>query len=96
MVSAAGKLRKRSCGIGPGSDRSPIGANLAARTTAAASCAEGTCGAMIPSAPASSVRAITSGDRLGTRTIGVTPTACAAMQIWPVASSEKLLCSMST
>ena len=32
----------------------------------------------------------------GTRTSGVMPAASAAMQIWPVVSSEKLECSIST
>src|ERR1035437_3714951 len=54
------------------------------------------CGAMMPSAPPSSTRAIYSGAIAGTRTNGAIPAASAVMQIWLVASSEKLLCSRST
>ena len=49
-----------------------------------------------PIAPPSSTRQIYSGEFAGTRTSGVMPICCAAMQIWHVSPMVSVLCSIST
>lgn len=68
----AGTGAYRSIGIVPVADLSPIGANLAYRTTFAASAALLTCGTMIACAPPSRALDIQSEVLAGTLTIGVT------------------------
>ena len=89
-------MRKCRCGSPPATERAPSGRNFAAWTTARASSAEPTWGAITPSAPPSSTRVMYSGVLAGTRTNGAMPAASAAMQIRLVVSIEALQCSMST
>lgn len=71
LAYLAGMGAYRSIGIVPVADRSPIGANLAYRTTFSASLALFTCGTMIACAPPSNARDIQSEVLAGTLTIGV-------------------------
>jgi hypothetical protein len=71
LAYLAGTGAYRSIGMVPVAERSPMGANLAYRTTFAASAAELTCGTMIAWAPPSRAREIQSEVLAGTRTMGV-------------------------
>ena len=95
QVSSAENERYCNCGNRPVLERSPCGGSFAARTTARASSAERTCGAMMPSAPASNTREMYSGVLAGTRTAGMMPASSAAKQICPVASMVSGECSRS-
>src|SRR5258706_589906 len=94
-ASVAGNVRYCRCASPGASPRSPSGGYFAAATTARASAAERTPGAITPSAPPSSTREMYSGVFAGTRTSAGTPASSAMIEIWLVACSDRLECSRS-
>src|SRR5882672_2158717 len=77
-------------------DRDPRGGNRAALTTARASSAVSTRGAMIPLAPPSRRRPMAPRSRSGVRTQPSSPRSHALAAIWAAQSIDMLLCSRST
>ena len=94
-ASEAGTLRNSRCANPGARPRLPSGGYFAAATTARASLAERTPGAITPSAPPSNTREMYSGVFAGTRTNAGMPASSAMIEIWLAVAIEKLECSRS-